>query len=470
EDSELKSREIKTFSRNLANFTDKYVIIYGKIKSDTLNKGTVYRKIDFTCSICDKTFEKKNSKRYEVNMNPKKCSNCNHSFDPSDILGSDLREIGSFIIGDIDMRNYKYDFGCKILKNMDYFIRKFENISFYENVKVIGIIRSDYSNIFDTKKSKMIYDSRYIEVLDVISERSHLIDKDILKVIQAKIAKNPGYVQILIDAIHPYSFGIDIYIPTKLATAFGYVSGGSWRDGIRDTINSIIGGGHSSNKSKTGTNFKDMILDADFSTVETRKMTIPGWIGTTVRNKETGQIEVKLGFIPRHSNGTIFLDEAQAIPFFLIDLFRCLNAGDVAGIQDSIDFHANAYCSVILVQNFKLLKSGYYNHSKEEDIFSNMGWKEENAISLLERWDLFVNISRPDKYVGKWKSQNERDFSTGKLYERIADLLELDDYNFPKHIDNLTRIDRETDIQYKKRIILKKIHYVLRNFFWKAKE
>jgi len=468
ENDELKSREIKTFSRNLTNFINKYVIIYGKIKSDTLNKGTVYKKIEFTCSNCGQTFERKNSERFEANMNPKKCSKCNHSFDPSDILGSDIREVGSFTIGDIDMRNYKYDLKCKIFKNMDYFIRKFEHLSFYENVKVIGIIRSDYSNIFDIKKSKMIYDSKYIEVLDVISERSHLIDKHILKVIQEKITKNPEYVQILIDAIHPYSFGIDIYTPAKLATVFGYVSGGSWRDGLRDTINSIVGGGHSSFKSKTGERFNEMILDADFNIVATRKMTVPGWIGTTVRNKETGQIEVKLGFVPRQSNGTIFLDEAQTIPFEIIDLFRCLNAGDVAGIQDSIDFHANAYCSVILSQNFKLLESGYYNNS--ENLFLNLGWKKENAISLLERFDLFVNISRPDKYVAKWKSKNEREFSKGKLYERMAELLELDDYNFPNHINNLIRIDEEKDIQYRKRVILEKIYYILRNFFWKAKE
>ncbi|GAH14246.1 unnamed protein product, partial [marine sediment metagenome] len=70
------------------------------------------------------------------------------------------------------------------------------------------------------------------------------------------------------------------------------------------------------------------------------------------------------------------------------------------------------------------------------------------------RFDLFCNISKPDKHTQLWIAENERKQDNEGLLKDIAEYLELDDYMIPTFI---------TDVR-------KRIYYILQNYFLRAKE
>ncbi len=451
-----EDRHISNFAQDLTPYLERYCIFHGRLEN-ILSKKNRYLEVEYQCAACGTNFEMHNQNiRCEKRLKPQNCtkSSCkNKFFEESDIIHSKVIQHGFFKLGDLEIKHYQSSVQCRIFRNVPYFDDKMDLMHMNEDVRVIGILRTDAGALFERgsiKKKDMPF---YLEVIDIKSDREHKIDEGIVKVLKEKLNKDPNYREMLIDAIFPFTWMIDLFLPPKLALAMSYVSGGSWnnRINIRDSLNSIIGGGGSTFKSSVARNFHHILRDNEMKIHENRKITIAGLIGTTTRNAD-GQTEVKYGVLPKYCNGMIVFDEAQELDFDVLTILRCLEKGTVGGIQDAMDFDAPVYESVVLVQNFMMEVDGYYNH--QGTLFQNLDWDKKNAKTLLDRFDLFCNIQRPDKNTQLWISENERKQSKGLLVKYIAEYLELKDYPVPIFITE-TR---------------KQIYYILQNYFLKAKE
>ncbi len=453
---DFENRHVVDFAQDLTPYLERYCVFHGKL-ANVLSKKNRYLEVEYQCSACGSTIEMHNVNiRCEKRLKPQNCikSSCrNKFFEESDIIRSKVIQHGFFQLGDLEIRHYFSRIECRIFRNIPYFDDRMDLMHLNEDVSVIGILRTDAGALFERgsiKKKDMPF---YIEVIDVKSDREHKIDPEIIKTLKEKLSKHPNYREMLIDAIFPFTWMIDLFLPPKLSLAMSYISGGSWNNdiNIRDTLNSIIGGGGSTFKSSVARNFKHILRDNEILIHENRKITIAGLVGTTSRNSD-GQTEIKFGVIPKYSNGMIIFDEAQELDFDVLTILRCLEKGSVGGIQDAIDFDAPAFESVVLIQNFMMGISGYYDH--HGTLFQNLNWDKNNAKTLLDRFDLFCNIPRPDTHTKLWIDENERKQSNQELMKDIGDYLEIKDYNIPNYIEDLR----------------KKIYYVLQNYFLKAKE
>lgn len=456
EKMDFENRHIVDFAQDLTPYLERYCIFHGRL-ANILSKKNRLLEVEYQCSVCASTIEMHNKNiRCEKRLKPQNCikSNCkNRFFEESDIIRSKEIQHGFFKLADLEIRHYFSSVECRIFRNISYFDERMDLMHLNEDVRVIGILRTDKGALFERgsiKKKDMPF---YIEVIDIKSDREHKIDPEIIKTLKEKLNTHPNYKEMLIDAMFPFTWMIDLFLPPKLALAMSYVSGGSWNHevNIRDTLNTIIGGGGSTFKSSVARNFKHILRDSEVLLHENRKITIAGLVGTTSRNSE-GTTEIKFGVLPKYSNGMIIFDEAQELDFEVLTILRCLEKGSVGGIQDALDFEAPAFESVVLVQNFMMEMDGYYNH--HGTLFQNLDWDKQNAKTLLDRFDLFCNIPKPDKNTQLWIAENERKQSKQELIQDIMVFLQLDDYVFPNYI---------TDSR-------KKIYYVLQNYFLKAKE
>jgi len=456
ENLESEERHVFDFAQDLTPYLERYCIFHGKM-GNILSKKNRYLEVVYQCSSCGSDFEMHNQNiRCEKRLKPQSCvkSSCkNRFFEESDIIRAKVIQHGFFQLADLEIRHYFSSIQCRIFRNIPYFDDKMDLMHLNEDVRVIGILRTDAGALFERgsiKKKDMPF---YIEVIDVKSDREHKIDPEIIKTLKEKLSKIPNYREMLIDAVFPFTWMIDLFLPPKLALAMSYISGGSWNYNlnIRDSLNTIIGGGGSTFKSSVARNFKHIVRDNEVLLHENRKITIAGLVGTTSRNSE-GTVEIKFGVLPKYSNGMIVFDEAQELDFDVLTILRCLEKGSCGGIQDALDFDAPALESVVLVQNFMMEMDGYYNHYGT--LFQNLNWDKNNAKTLLDRFDLFCNISKPDKHTQLWIAENERKQDNEGLLKDIAEYLELDDYMIPTFI---------TDVR-------KRIYYVLQNYFLKAKE
>jgi len=454
EKMDLENRHIIDFAQDLTPYLEKYCVFHGKL-ANTLSKKNRLLEVEYQCSVCGTPFEILNRNiRCEKRLKPRECIKCsNKTFEEADIIGSKEIQHGFFKLADLEIRHYFSSIECRIFRNISYFDDKMDLMHLNEDVRVIGVLRTDKSALFEQGSIKKKDNPFYIEVIDVKSDREHKIDPEIIITLKEKLEKRPNYREMLIDAIFPFTWMIDLFLPPKLALGMSYVSGGSWNQklNIRDSLNTIIGGGGSTFKSSLARNFLYILKDNEVKLHENRKITVAGLIGTTIRTPE-GTTDIKFGVLPKYSNGTIIFDEAQELDFGVLTILRCLEKGSVGGIQDAIDFDAPVYESVVLVQNFMMEMDGYYNH--HETLFQNLNWDKQNAKTLLDRFDLFCNISKPDKYTQLWIAENERRQDKEGILKDITEYLELDDYMFPNNITDLRG----------------RIYYVLQNYFLKAKE
>ena len=456
EKMDFENRHIVDFAQDLTPYLERYCIFHGRL-ANILSKKNRLLEVEYQCSVCASTIEMHNKNiRCEKRLKPQNCikSSCkNKFFEESDIIRSKEIQHGFFKLADLEIRHYFSSVECRIFRNISYFDERMDLMHLNEDVRVIGVLRTDKGALFERgsiKKKDMPF---YIEVIDIKSDREHKIDPEIIKTLKEKLNTHPNYKEMLIDAMFPFTWMIDLFLPPKLALAMSYVSGGSWNHeiNIRDTLNTIIGGGGSTYKSSVARNFKHILRDSEVLLHENRKITIAGLVGTTSRNSE-GTTEIKFGVLPKYSNGMIIFDEAQELDFEVLTILRCLEKGSVGGIQDALDFDAPAFESVVLVQNFMMEMDGFYNH--HGTLFQNLDWDKQNAKTLLDRFDLFCNIPKPDKNTQLWIAENERKQDKDGILKEIIEYLELDDFIFPDYI---------TDLR-------KRIYYVLQNYFLKAKE
>ena len=453
EDLKLSNRIISNFNQDLTGYVGKLCIFTGKFLNQHIERRLEFLEIEWLCSVCGTQFIKANNFRCTSKMKPDSCmkTSCkNRYFDDSDIVKTKDMEHGYFDLGDADIKHYNLNLEGRIFRNIPYFDKKVKNISFFEEIKVFGILRIDKLALFDKRKKGFFY---YIEILDFVSNREQEIDPEIVKVLEKMLSANPNYREMLIDALFPFTWMIDIFFNPKIALTLLYISGGSWnkRHNFRDTINVIIGGGGSTFKSSLARNLRKILRNNEILLHENKKITTAGLIGTTTRTPE-GKTEIKHGVLSMFSNGSIIFDESQELDYSVLSVLRCIETGDVFGIQDAVSFHAPAHSSIGLIQNFICRTDGYYD--KNSTLFQNLSWKNDNAKSLLERFDLFCNIPKPDKFIRLWIAENERKSSTEELITEIYNNLELDEFSFPKNIENMYN----------------KIDYVLKNYLLKAKQ
>ena len=192
------------------------------------------------CAVCGTKFEMQNKTiRCERRLKPQFCTGnaCkNRFFEESDITRSKVIQHGFFQLGDIEIRHYFSGIQCRIFRNIPYFDERMDLMHLNEDVRVIGILRTDAGALFERgsiKKKDMPF---YIEVVDVKSDREHKIDPEIIKILKEKLERNPNYREMLIDAIFPFTWMIDLFLPPKF---YPYPSVGSTIRTSKGTISGV---------------------------------------------------------------------------------------------------------------------------------------------------------------------------------------------------------------------------------------
>lgn len=431
---ELLIPTIKDLSINLTKYKERFCRFIGRYMNIGIDKTIGFNYIEFKCTSCLTEFKKYylNSIDYRTNK-PSFCMNrkCNSKI--FEIIDEDSFEIGHFILSDLDFKKTGQGKACYILRNIDYFLEKIRTINLCEEVQILGIPHIKYSEL-TTRRETQRFDY-YIEVFDIEPKKIKIFDKSIIKKLGEKLELDNSYFEKLIDAIDALTYFIDIYYPIKLLNCMTFVSGGSWnfKDNIRNTLNGIIAGPKSTYKSSIVRRLESAIGSRHFLVYEVNKeMTKAGLIGTTQRDSNKIVPIIRYGILPIYSNGTIIFDESQNITMNSLDTLRCLEKGDIAGLQDGVHFEGATLESIVLIQNLVLNKDGSYN--AYENLFKNLGWDDRGSESRLERFDLLYIIPIPDTFIKLRTLRNEERLSKGILLEEIARDLGLEDYIFPKEI------------------------------------
>ncbi|MFX0140960.1 MAG: hypothetical protein ACFFDN_45395, partial [Candidatus Hodarchaeota archaeon] len=239
---EFKVPKLSRFSNNWSYFINKLIRVDARYmtlgiegKDKPYHKAITYfcnehftetiRKYPFGKIMT--TFEK------PIGCHDKRCKNRN--LEP---IKWDSYEIGRFDIGELEFRERQEFKECYIFRNVDYFIDKIQEIRLGEEIEILGTLKLDASKL-GVKNEKPNY---YIDVMDIKPLKINRIDEDIIKTLKNKIAKNPNYRESLIDSLHPLTFLMDIFFPMKNLTVIGFITGGSVREGRRDTLNCLFGG------------------------------------------------------------------------------------------------------------------------------------------------------------------------------------------------------------------------------------
>ena len=447
--------KIIDLTRNKTKFKNLFTIFDGRYLSSGIGKRLGFNSITFRCTSCKSEFEKWYLNNIDDRIkNPDCCIGLKCKNKEFEKIDSDSFEIGYFTIDDLDFKRSGNPILCIILNNIDYFIEKAKTINLGEDVEVLGILRVSYFDLKSRsgKQQKFEY---YIEVFDIKPKKTKSFDEGIIKKLENKLNANPSYFNKLIDSIHPLTYLIDIYFPTKLLNIMSYITGGSWNEKahIRDTLNSIIMGPPSTYKSKTEESIEYIIGQRHFMVFECNpQMTPSGLIGTTQRDPDKTTPTVRYGILPLWSDGTIVFDEGHKMPLIVSDVLRCLEKGNTGGLQDATLFQGPTKESVVISQNCVINKDGSFK--EDESIFKNLGWEDKNSRSRLERYDLLYIIPIPDTFIKMRTLDNEKSLSMGMLLDEIDNDLELDDYDFPKSTNTIES----------------KIQYLLYNYLHKAKE
>lgn len=448
---------IKDLVRNKTKFLEKFCFFEARYMTMGIDKDNRFSKIKYRCNLCLAEFDviylkniEKKIKKANFCINGK-CKNTDFDVIKSE---SDSFEMGSFLIDNLDYNKSGNFVNCYILNNIDYFDERIKSINLGEEVEILGILHINYSDLFSRTEKNQRFDY-YIEVYDVKPKKLKFFDDSILQKLEKKLKEESSYLEKLIDAIYPLTYLIDIYYPIKLLNVLSFITGGSWNfpDNIRNTLNVIIGGPKSTYKSSISRNLESILGRRHYLVHEVNKaMTKAGLIGTTQRDSNKLTPMVRYGVLPIMSNGTIVLDESQRTQEDNIDVLRCLERGRVDVHQDGTSFSGETKESIVLSQNFTINNDGSFNHT--ESLFKNLGWKDNNCESRLERFDLLYIIPVPDTFIKLRTLENESKKSKNVLLEEIAFDLELEDFDFPREISS----------------IKDKIEYLLYHYFHRAKE
>lgn len=445
---------IEDLTINKTNFLDHFSISEGRYMTKGIDRFTRFNKIKYRCSSCGKEWDEHYRNNIDEKIKkPKECMKKICKNTDLEVIDSEPFEVGFFMIDNLDFNKSGNYVDCYIINNIDYFIEKIETINLGEEVEVLGILRTNYSDLITRKESQKF--DYYIEVFDIKPKKLKSFNKAIIEKLEEKLQNINSYFEKLIDAIHPLTYFLDMYYPIKLLHVMSFITGGSWnhKDKIRDTINCLIAGAKSTYKSSISRNLESIVGKRHYRVHEVNKeMTKAGLIGTTQRDSNKLSPTIRYGLLLLYSNGTLVFDEAQKIQEDILDVLRCLEKGDIGAIQDAI-FTGDVKESVVLSQNFVINNDGSFN-GYAGDLFKNLGWKDKNCESRLERFDLLYIIPVPDTFIKIRTLGNEEKISKDTLLEEIAQDLELEDYDFPKGIKSIRN----------------KIEYLLYQYFHKTKE
>lgn len=378
----------------------------------------------------------------------KKCKN--RHLDP---IKWDSYGIGRFDIGELKFKERQEFKECYIFRNRDYFMDLINKIRLGEEVEILGILRLD-ANKLGVKNERPNY---YIDVMDIKPLKINRIDENIIKTLKNKIAKNPNYRESLIDSLHQLTFLMDLFFPMKSLAVLGFITGGSVRKGKRDTLNCLYGGQKSLLKSSIQEEICRKVggIYIYRKEIPQKGLTYAGLFGTTQRDPKKHTPNIRYGIITLYSNGMMIFDEFQNLQDDLIDgVIRDKEAGHYPITQDGIDIECPDRSSLLISQNFMVNPDGSYNHSKDYDLFDNLGWKKKNVESTLDRLDLFYISPIKDIFIQTNLLLNDDREDDQEISEEIAEILELEDYTFPNDVKTI-----EAKIDY--------VHY---NFLHKARE
>ncbi len=444
---------IDNFQKDLTKYVGKLCKFKSRYMNIGIDKTIEFGRITFLCPECGV----ERDIIYPFNIIRKKYEKPKYCIKPScknksfEIFKKDNYERGTFRIEDYNLENINNYLDCYVFEHYPYFERKTASINLNDEVEVLGILDIDMSD-FNTKKEIQEF-SYYVDVLDVKIKKYNIIDEEIINILKGKL-KDSSYLEKLIDSFHFLTYLIDIYYPIKLTSCLSFVTGGVWnkKNNIRDTLNSIIAGGGSTYKSSIQRDLEDILNRKYFKVLEGNKITKPGLIGTTERKSQGNRPQIRYGFLAMYSNGTVVFDEGQELDKEILNTLRCLEKGNNSIVQDAVNFQSDCKESIILVQNYKLREDGFFD--KEEPLYKNLGWEKNNFESLIQRFDLYYNIPKPDSFIKIRELRNEELDSKGGLVNYIAEDLEIESYTFPEYC----------------RSTKEKISFLLFNYLHKAKK
>lgn len=446
--------ELKNFSENWSKYTNKLIKIqvsYMTINLDDKDKP-YHKSITYYCSDHMNKFDKvypygiiMDSFVKPIGCFNKKCKNKN--LVP---VKYNSYEVGSFNIGELDFKETRQYRRCWIFRNIDYFLKKIENIDIGEEVEILGIIRLNATKL-GKRADRPEY---YIDVMDLNPIKTKKIDEGIIEIIKQKINKDPSYIEKLIDSVHPITFQMENFYPSKHFCGCSIITGGSWVSvpSKKDSLDLLLGGAKGTMKSSIEKEYVRKMGNIYRIEVPKQGFTHAGLFGTTDRNARDGTPEVIYGPLTLHSDTTVILDEFQNTPINIReDVIRHKEAGFYPIVQDKTSINCNYKASLILSQNF-IGPKGSYDHSESKDLFDNLFWpKKTNEESLLDRIDLFLKVPRKDTFTQNKILRNITYMDD--VLEKVSLVLELDDFIFPENI----------------KTIQEKLDYIHFNYFNKCK-
>ena len=396
--------EITDFSRDLNEYKGIICNFIGRYMNIGLIRSIEFRKMAFQCQLCGEEFNtipsyRKTRERYQT---PNFCMNAKcKARNKSDFRlieeKSEIFEIRSFSIGDIDINKEVDEKKCIILNNISYFIEHVKGINFNEEVEILGILHIDTADIFSRKEDQEVL--YYIEVLDMKPKESKIIDEKIIRKLRSELKKNPDYCNEIIDSIHPYSKYIYDYFPAKLLVSLSFITCDSWdeNENTRNSLNGIIGGHKGSLKTRMGRAFQEILGQNMFGIIYGSNTTAKGLIPTAQRNNQEKNLVKRYGALAYYHKKTLLIDESQYLKEDALECLKYIDDGNIARALDGTMINAPAKESIILSLNYKT-ENEAYDYSKP--LIKNIGFPEDQ-LSILDRFDLHYAIPKLKKRINQ---------------------------------------------------------------------
>ncbi|MFX1499982.1 MAG: hypothetical protein ACFFDH_03355 [Promethearchaeota archaeon] len=392
---------VENLSLDLTPFRDKIILYRGKFQSIGLERVVEFRKLHWRCNWCGQEFDtlvtyRQTTEKYKwpdfcIN---KRCKAKKKSAFDLIQTKCETYEKRRFDSIDIESRYLMNEINCYISVNSPYFIEKAQDLHTNDELEILGILKLDTAELLSQKEIQI--PQYFIDVIEFTTTRNMNIDQEIVKQIKKEIKKDKNYILKIIDSIHPYSQGIFNFLITKIVLNIAWSTSDSYRNDLRNGINSIIGGHAGTLKSHQAKAFSKIIGFVNFGIIEGTNTTGKGLVPTIQRSSKEKDLITRNGIIAMWNKKVLVLDEAHYL--YLKDNealknTKCYESGLITRAADGTPIIADAKGTLVFLVNYQTETEAfdyYLDEDRIKNILKNLAFP--NDKSILDRFDLHYRV------------------------------------------------------------------------------